>query len=99
MAFDNRRKRYRHVMERKKARDAQVDATRARLRKEHGLNNQNLMQLALAPGAEEVINMLEAELDARDKLDLIKKMIEERTPIQDLMIRTSNIVGAKLGAR
>lgn len=31
-----------------------------------------------------------------DKLAMIKKMIEERTPIMDFMIRTSNLVGAEL---
>lgn len=31
-----------------------------------------------------------------DKLAMIKKMIEDRTPIMDFMIRTSNLVGANL---
>ena len=95
--FDKHRTRYRDLVQRKRKREAEAKARRAKLRKELDLNPaDNLAAKALAPGGERYIRMMELEAADADKLDIIRQMIEDRTPIQDFMIRVSNIVGAKL---
>lgn len=89
----------------RKERQAKELAERKALREEYGIgSSSNYYNFAAvmskkghaARASRLVLSVAESKMTDGQKLDLIKKMIEDRTPIQDFMIRTSQLVGVEL---
>lgn len=88
----------------RKRRDEAI-AERMAIRKEFGLHKSSNLynfQAVMAKNGEVtaatrlIAKQAQDRLTDADKVELIKKMIEDKTPIMDFMIRTSQLVGAKL---
>lgn len=100
MAFHNHRENYRNTVRVELEREQAIRAERRKFKEELGLHPKaNMTGHALKPTAP-ALPMLQRQADSKlndkQRLDLIKRLIEERTPIQEFMIRTSQLVGAKL---
>ena len=99
-AYEAHRNKYHEAVNIQKQKDEQVKEERRQLKVELGIHPKaNMAKHALSPSAPAlplVMKQANQRLNDAERLALIKKMIEERTPIQDFMIRTSQLVGAKL---
>lgn len=103
--FDAWRKGMHEARREKNERERKEKNARNQIRQEYGLGKSStLFNFAAAMEKDKSIarltplvqTSLVAHWSADEKLAYIKRMIEERTPIQDFMMRTSQLVGAKL---
>lgn len=103
--FEKWRNEQKELLRLRKEREKQEVEERQRLREEYGLNKSSTLynfqavmskQGHVSQATKLVAKQSQAKLTPEDKVDLIRKMIEDKTPIMDFMIRTSQLVGAKL---
>lgn len=103
--FEKWRDEQKELIRLRKQREREEREERMKLRKEFGLHkSSNLYNFSATMSKQGhvkdatrlIAKSAESRLTPEDKVELIKKMIEDKTPIMDFMIRTSQLVGAKL---
>jgi hypothetical protein len=99
-AFEEHRAKYHEAVRIQKEKDEAVKEERRKLKQELGVHpRSNMTKHALSPKAPAlplISRQAHARLSDTEKIELIKRLIEDRTPIQEFMIKTSQLVGAKL---